>query len=119
MINDAPPEIQKVIDQGTAKEIAAYITKRNERRKGEAIKETTLTDVCKRFRLRQADAMRIIEDNSDVLMLSEFAYKPADKSAEDQQDWGKMLLAAFHPQHWANAPLGKRLVYVVEGEAEA
>lgn len=115
MINDAPPEIQKVIDRGMAEEIAAYVTRRNDRAR---TKEATLADVCKRFSINQKTALRIIEGNPDKLMLSEFAYRSASREAEQRQNWGEMLFAAFYPQHWPDAPLGRRLVCVArQGES--
>jgi len=96
-----PPRIQKVLDQMKAEEIAAYIERRNESRP-DAL--ATLNTICTRFRMNHAEVIRIIE-NSDLLTLSEFAYKPAES-----KEWSKQLLAAWFPEFWPEAPSGRKLV---------
>lgn len=100
-----PLDIQRVLDQARAKEVAAYIQRRNKQRPDA---QATLRVICARFRLNQTEVKRII-DSVEYLRLSNFAYKPpADNS------WGSQMLAAWHPQWWEDAPDGKRLVVVID-----
>jgi len=97
-------DIQAMLDQAIAEEIAAYVTRRNIKHPEH---KTTLAHVCKRFRLRQGEAMRIL-DNSQVVVLSSFAYgRPKDDS------FASALMASFEPQFLPDAPLGQRLVMVL------
>jgi hypothetical protein len=70
-----PPKIQKVIDQGKANEIAAYITRRNV--KYSLVELATLARVCQRFRINQETAKRII-GSVGFLALSSLAYIGGD-----------------------------------------
>lgn len=100
----APPEIQKILDQGKAEEIAGYIERRNTRRPDA---RATLSTVCTRFRINQAEAKRII-DSVDFLVLSDFAYKSVGET------WAEINASAWYPQLWEDAPDGKRLVMVIK-----
>lgn len=101
-----PPNIQIVLDKAKAKEIAAYIERRNKERPDS---KATLNVVCTRFRLNHTDALRII-DSVDFLTLSEFAYKPPPKNSDV---WADHMIAAWFPQVWPDAPKGKRLVSII------
>ncbi len=105
-----PPAIQKVLDVGKAKEIAAYIERRNKR---QPTALTTLNRVCQRFKLNQMIIKRII-DSVDFLVLSHFAY--VDHQDKNETSWGKIMVARLYPQlvEQGDVPDGERLVMVID-----
>lgn len=113
--NDVPTaRMKKALDENKAQEIAAYV-ERNEKgyiQNGKG--GITLSNVCQRFRLLQEDALRIINDNPNILILSNFALKPASKEEIEAGNWGAMLSAKFLPKIWPTAPKGKRIVITVK-----
>ncbi len=99
-------KLDDMLDEMRAEDIAAYVRRRN---KAHPEYNATLRLVCSRFRLTQAEAMRIIE-KSPLLCLSSFAYLPASYDG----GFAKAMLAAWFPSYAPDAPVALRLVMVLE-----
>lgn len=94
----------------TGDDIIAYIERNNPRRPARKI---TLSDVCRRFRLRQYYAMEIIKRHPR-LVLSDFAY-----CSSGTQDFGEAMLESWFPTHKPEAANGSKLVYVIDSADNA
>ena len=113
-----PDEIQRVIDRGKIKEIVGYIERRNSR--DDLRKQTTLRQVCVRFRLNQTEVIRLIEASYKLrepggiwLSLSDLAYWARGGEAEGFA----RLVREWFPVFDDSAPLACRII-VVMGDLE-
>jgi len=112
-----PAAIQQALDRGLAHQFAAYIRRHQERyRFPEIGGAVTLAGLCRRFRVSQAVARRAIA-SVPFLAVSEYAYRPTsrrDSVPLDSPEAGEILVASFLPQHWPEAPWGRRIVVLLE-----
>lgn len=105
-------EIRLALARGYAADIRAYVERRLAKSKP---KQPTVADICRRFMLSQADAVFCIEQGGNGLVVSSFAYIPPPKEQRDgSQGWGKVLLHTFHPQLAEDAPVGRRVVMIID-----
>lgn len=115
----APPAVQRVLDRGLAAQFAAYIRRQRERNRfPHTGSEVTLAGLCRRFRVSQAVARRVIA-SVNFLAVSEYAYRPTGGHRAvplNSRAAAQMLVASFLPQHWTDAPWGLRLVVLLDGE---
>lgn len=101
--------VAQVLAQQHAEEFRAYVARYNTRHPEH---QATVRTLALRFRLRQSDVARHIASAPGVgLVVSDMAYcRPADRT------WGKIMVAAYHPQFAPDAPLGDHLVvFIGEG----
>lgn len=101
-----PPEVQAVLDRHKAREIANYVKARDKRNPHRL---TTLLNVCRRFKISQAEVKRIFE-SVDFVVISSMAYEPPGPDASSGEKWA----AAFVPRPWKNAPASSRLITVLD-----
>jgi hypothetical protein len=103
-----PSEVQAVLDRAKAREIAEYVKARDKRNPHSL---TTLLNVCRRFKISQAEVERIFK-SVDFIVISSFAYEPPGPDASSGEKWA----AAFVPRLWKNAPASSRLITVLDEE---
>lgn len=98
--------VRGVIAEMYAQDFLGYIGRRNRKRPDQ---QTTVRDLCRRFRMMQGDVVSIVERSAN-LVISDFAYIPPPTGA----DWGTLLLHRFHPQIAPDAPIGAHVVMRID-----
>jgi len=107
---EQPKKVQPSLCEYYAGEFAGYIKRRNAKVIGAG--DTTLNDLCTRFRMNHREALMVI-NSTQRLVLSQFAYKLAPEGAP-----GGEIMASGHPTLWPDAPKGQRIVMVFEDKWE-
>lgn len=103
-------EIQVILDNMAAEKIAAYIIRRN---KNHPTWLTTLREVCKKFKISQQEAKRIIA-SSEFLFLSDFAYQCCNNVS-----LGVGLFYTMIPIYLPDVADGRKLVQVFDDKLPA
>lgn len=100
------------VAQMYAGELRAYIERRAARGSG-VRPEVTVAELCRRFRLTIPDLLECIMASSD-LVVSSYAYLPPPKTA----NWSTVLIYSFVPALAPDAPVGRRIVMVIDFDEE-
>ena len=111
VFGDGSCEIAKVLVTLRGEDITAYVRRRKERSRTWGHHEATVRDVCRRFRMRQALVVDLV-DAVDSLALSNMAYLPPKDTT-----FAAGMMAQFWPRFaepGEDVPMGSRLVVVID-----